>query len=146
MQKKPRVFKAIATALLCLAIFGAVYLLAYLLLGGIIYVLSLIPVINWLVDLLFYIRGDTPDLMLSLFSPIVAYYTTMAAQEYINKEKPTRGLSCILLGIIITIIHVLSLVTNLIYGDGILKNIIQAIVGIVIFSSGRGMLKESDET
>lgn len=144
-EKKPRVFKAILTALLGLVIFSLVYLLSYLIVGGIIYILSLIPVIGKLVDLLFYMRRDTPDMMLSLFSPILAYYCTMAAQEAINKDKPTRGISCVLLGIIIIVLHLFSIISNLLLGEGILKNIIQAIAGFVIFNSGKGCLKESKE-
>lgn len=146
MQKKPRVFKAVVTAILCLAIFGAVYLLAYLILGGIFNILAKIPVIRWLLNLLFFIRGDTPGIVLLLVAPILAYYATMVLQQSVNKEKPTMGLSCILLGIFLTTIHALSLIVNLINGESVFPNITQAIAGLVIFFSGRGVLKEPEDT
>ena len=143
MSSKPKVFKAIITSLLAYAIFSAVYFIVYLIFGLAIDFLLEIPVIGWLIDLLFFFRGDTPDMMLSLLSPGIAYLVTMAAQLKINKETPTRGLSCILLGIFIMLLHIVSLIINLIYGDGIFKNIIQAIAGFFIFSSGLGELKEN---
>lgn len=145
MSKKPRVFKAILTALLGLLTFGLVYFVSYVIVSGIISLLLKIPVIDKLLGWLFYVRGDTPDMMLSLMAPILAYYGTMAIQEYINKDKPTRGLSCILLGIFIMVLHIFSIVINLLYDGGILKNIIQAIAGFVIFNSGRGYLDEAKE-
>ena len=144
-QKKPKVFKAIMTALLSLLIFGVVYFLSYLIVGGIIALLLKIPVIDTLLGWLFRLRGDTPDMMLSMLSPILAYYCTMATQESINKDKPTRGLSCVLLGIVIVVLHIFSIISNLLLGEGILKNIIQAIAGIVIFNSGKGELRESKD-
>ena len=145
MQKKPKVFKAIMTALLGLLIFGLVYLLSYLIAGGIIYILSKIPIINRLVGFLFHVRGDTPDMMLSLLAPILAYLGTMAVQESINKDKPTRGVSCVILGACITILHIVFIVINLICGDGILNNIGQALAGLAFFTSGRGSLQESSD-
>ena len=144
-ETKPRVFKAIMTALLGLTVFGLVYLLSYLIIGGIINLLLQIPVLDKLIGWIFRLRGDTPDMMLSILSPILAYYCTIAAQASINKDKPTRGLSCVLIGIIIMVIQVLSVFINLIYGDGILKNVTQAIAGFIIFAYGKGDLRESKE-
>lgn len=137
MQKKPRVFKAISTALLGLIVFGLIYFLTYLIAGGIIYVLSLIPIIGNLIDWLFQVRGDTPDMMLSILAPAVAYYGTLCMQSAINKDAPTRGLSCVILGVILVAIHALSLVSNLLTGGRILENITQSIAGFIIFKSGR---------
>ena len=144
-QKKPKVFKAIMTALLGLLIFGVVYFLSYLIVGGIIALLLKIPVIDTLLGWLFRLRGDTPDMMLSMLSPTIAYFVTISAQTVINKDGPTRGMSCVILGIVIMVIHTLSIVINLIHGEGILKNIIQAIAGFIIYNSGKGDLKESKE-
>lgn len=143
MSNKPKVFKAFITSLLAFIVFSVIYMVAYLIIGGAIYLLSKIPLIGRLVDLLFFFRGDTPDMMLSLLCPGIAYLVTMAAQEKINKETPTRGLSCILLGIFIMILHIVSLIINLAYGDGILKNVIQLIAGFIIFSNGMGDIKKN---
>ena len=142
VQTRPRIFKAIFTSILAFIIFAIVYLIGYLIIGGAIYLLSNIPLIGRLVGLLFFFRGDTPDMMLSLLCPGVAYLVTMATQEKINKDAPTRGLSCILLGIFVMLLHIASLIINLIYGNGILKNIAQTIAGFVIFSNGIGELKK----
>lgn len=140
MKEKPSIFKAVATALLGLIIFGLVYLLSYIIFGLIIYVMTLIPLLESLVDLLFYVRGDTPDLMLSILSPTLAYYCTKAALESINKNKSTFGLSCMIQGISLIVLHIVSIVLNSLSGAGILKNIVQVIVGFVFFFSGREVL------
>jgi hypothetical protein len=143
MKSKPHIFKAFITALLAAIIFIISYIVSYLVVGGIIYLLSKIPLIGKLVNLLFYFRGDTPDMLLAILCPGVAYYVTMAAQKAMNKESRTRGLSCVLHGVCIVLLQIVFIVINLIYGDGILKNVIQAIAGFVIFSNGMGELKEN---
>lgn len=130
------IFKAIWTALLSLVAFGIAYILLYLIVGGILVILLNVPIINALVKYVFYIRGDSPDLMLSLMCPGIAYTLTMALQESINKNVPTRGLSCIICGVILLLLHIFSFAINLISGAGIIKNIVQAIVGFIILSKG----------
>ena len=144
MQNKPKVFKAIITALLASIIFITSYLLTYLIVGGVLYLLVRMPLIGKLIDLLFFFRGDTPDMALALLCPGVAYYVTMFAQAAMNKETRTRGLSCVLHGAGIVLLQVISIVINLIYGDGILANITQLVAGFAIFSGGMGELKETD--
>ena len=143
MINKPKVFKAIITSLVAFTFFSVVYFLVYFLCGLLINLLLKIPLIGWLIDLLFFFRGDSPDMVLSILSTGVAFFVTMTIQEKINKEAPTRGLSCVLLGIFIVLLHIVSLIINLIYGDGILKNVIQIIAGCIIFSGGMGELKEN---
>lgn len=133
---KPKVFKAILTGLLGIAFFATVYILTSLIVGGVIYILMKIPLIDNLVGWFFYIRGDSPDLMLAILAPTIAYTLTKWLLVTINKDSPTQGLSCIVAGVIITIIHILSLILNLIYGESILFNISQAIAGLVLFLFG----------
>ena len=137
MQEKPRVFKSIVTALLGLVIFGLVYSLTYAIVGVVISLLSLVPLIGNLVDWLFYVRGDSPDMLLSILSPTIAFLCTMAALEAINKSKPTNRLACMILGIIMMVLHIWSLLINLLSGAGILNNIAQVIAGYLFFRSGK---------
>lgn len=143
VKEKPSIFKAIMSALLGLIIFGLVYIMSYIIVSLIIYVLSLIPLIGGFVDWLFYVRGDSPDLMLSILSPTVAYFVTMFSLESINKSCPTFGLSCVILGICLLVLHIASIVLNLLAGEDILKNIVQAIAGVLIFIAGREALTSS---
>ena len=142
MSNKPKVFKAFVTSLVAFVMVSVVHFVVYLLCGLTIDLFLKIPVIGWLIDLLFFFRGDTPDMALSILSPIIAYFVTLGVQEKMNKETPTRGLSCVLLGILIILLHIVSLIINLIHGDGILKNVIQIIAGYVIFNGGISDLKE----
>lgn len=145
MKGKPQILKSVFSSLLALIVFSLVYFLVFLVLGGIILVLSNIPVIGSLVKLLFYFRGDSPDMMLSLMSPIVAYFVATALLEKINKLRANSGLACILLGVFILLIHVPSLVINLLAGDAFLANITQGIAGVVFIISGHGILKECSD-
>lgn len=143
MSTRPKVFKAIITALLAAVVFTLSYAITYLV-GGIINDLLIkVPLIGKLISWLFRIRGDSPGMVLTLLSSGVAYYVTMAAQEAINKDARTRGLSCVLHGAGIVLFQIVFLFINLIYGDAILANVIQLIAGFIIFSGGMGELKEN---
>ena len=142
MNNKPKVFKAIVIAILGIFLFYLSYIIFYLIIGGIIQILSSLPLIGTLLMWLFVLRGDTPDMMLSFLVPMISYFVVMLAQEKINKIDSTRGLSCEILGICLIVLNVVSLILNLFYGEGILKNIIQAITGIVFFSSGKKLIDE----
>ena len=143
MQNKPKVFKAIFTSALAFIIFSVVYIVAYLIFGGLISLLLKTPLIGQLLNSLFHIRGDSPMLMLSLLCPGIAYSITMYTQSAVNKDAPTRGLSCILLGIGIVLLQTISLVVNLIYDEGIWSNIVQIITGCIFFSAGMGYIKKT---
>lgn len=142
MKEKPKILRAIITSLLTFFVFGAVYMLVYLIIGGILEILSMIPLISGLIDLLFYFRRDNPDMMLSILSPTISFFISMATQVALNKDNPTRGLSLILLGIYIMLLHIVSIPINIIYGEGILKNIVQVIVGFIFFNSGRSEIRD----
>lgn len=146
MNNKPKVFKAIAIAVLGILLFYFSYIIAYLIIGGAIQFLSAIPLIGTLLGWFFSLRGDTPDMMLSLVIPAISYFVVMLVQEKINKHDLTRGLSCKILGICLIVLNALSLVLNLLYGEGILKNIIQIITGVVFYSSGKNILEENAES
>lgn len=141
-MEKPRILKAIFTAILAFIVFGLVYLLTFLILGGIIYVLSIIPIIGGLVDLLFSIRGDSPDMLLATLSPTVAYITSKITIDKIGKTVSTTGLTCILVGIFILLVHIPSLIINIAYGEWFFPNITQALAGIVFMVKGIGSTKE----
>ena len=133
MERKPRIFRAIMTALLGLIIFGIAYFLVFIISGGIIYVLALIPIINWL----FQARGDSPDMVITVLATVSAYYTTKAAVGAISKAMPTRRLSIMIVGGCLAVVHVISLAINLVGGEWILPNIVQAVAGVALFFYGK---------
>lgn len=135
--EKPHIVKAILSAILALIAFGAVYFLAFLILGGIIYLLSQVPVVNLLVDLIFYLRGDSPTMMLTILSTITAYIATKTFLAKFSRTRSTERLAGILSGSLIVIIHVISFLLNLVYGESVFPNIIQAIAGILMVCSAK---------
>lgn len=144
VQTRPKIFKAILTSVLAFIIFFVVYFLVYIICGLAIDLLLGIPVIGWLIDLLFFFRGDSPKLVLSLLSPGVSYWVTIIIQEKISKDAPTMGLSCILLGVGVALLQVLSLVLNLIYGESIWTNIVLIITGCIFLFNGIGEIKKTN--
>ena len=144
MNNNPRVFRSIWTAVLGLMAFSLSYFLVYLVIGGIIHLLSLIPLVGRLVDWIFSFRGDSPDLMLSMLCPIISYFISLCVLAHFNKETSTLSLSCRIMGIALIVIHIISLIINLIYGDGILKNIVQIIAGVLIAKYGKDLLQSQE--
>lgn len=146
MNQKPKVFKSILTAILGALVFGGVFFLTALIVGGIIYLLTQIPVIGGLIEWLFYMRGDSPDLLIALLAPQLAYAAAKSVLSKINKDAPTLGLSCEIAGISIAAVHILSLVANLLAGDSVLFNIAQGIAGVVLFFFGKNTISESSNS
>lgn len=142
MNEKPKVFTAILLAILGFFSFALSYLLSYFVLGGIVYGLSKIPLLGKLFDFIFFLRGDSPDLMLSLLCPGIAYMATIAILNALTKSNSTMGLSCIIIGVCIMLLQAIALVINLVYGEGIWKNIVLIIAGFMLLSSGSGNIKE----
>lgn len=135
--EKANVGKAILSAALSLVAFGAVYFLVFLVLGGIIYLLSKVPVINLLVDFIFYLRGDSPTMMLTILSTITAYIVIGTLLAKLTKTRSTERLACILSGCFMVIIHAVSFFLNLTYGESVIPNIVQAIAGILLIYSAK---------
>ena len=136
MNNNLRVSRSIWTAVLGLASFALSYFLVYIIVGGIIHVLSLIPLIGRLVEWFFSFRGDSPDLMLAILCPFVSYFLSTCVLEYFN------NLSCKIMGVSLIVIHGISLIMNLIYGSGIIKSIAQIIAGIAILKFGREVFQD----
>ena len=137
MKEKPKVFRAIMTALLGLIIFGLAYFLVFMIAGGIIYVMTLIPLVKNIVNWLFQVRGDSPDMVITFLATVSAYYTTKAAMSAISKAMPTRRLSIMIVGGCLAVVHVISLAINLVGGEWILPNIVQAVAGVALFFYGK---------
>lgn len=131
-----RVFKAIMTALLGIIVFAVSYLLTQIVIGGILNLLFDIPVINLLVAHLFESGDGDPTEFVALIGAVISYALVIWVNELIYKEDNTKGLSCIIAGSIILLIHIISFVINLVSGYGILANIAQALAAIVIISYG----------
>lgn len=142
---KPHIFRAILSALLLVLVFSFSFILTFLIVGSIVYILIKMPILGKLIDWLFYFRGDTPDFLVTAISAIIAYVASTEVSERINKDAPTIGLSCILVGSILALFHIPSLIINLIYHGNVMANIIQLVAGIGLIVHGKNEweIKES---
>ena len=116
--------KAFFASILAFIIFTAVYFFVFLILGFVAYFLLKLPVIGTIIDYLFFFRGDSPDIVLCLITASISYFVVMATQEKLLKDTFTRGVSFIAFGGILILLHVASLILNLVYGNSILQNVV----------------------
>lgn len=131
-HSKPNIIKSILSAILALLVFGLTYILAKLIVVGIAFLLSCIPIIGTLIN--------SPDNILPDALPaVVAYLLTVLLIEKCNKNPGTQALACSITGMSIIVLHILSLILNLRYNESIWPNIIQGCAGIGLFSHGRSI-------
>ena len=146
MNKQPQIVKSILLSLLGIIIYYLSYLLIYLIIGGAIEILSKIPLIGWLIGFLFYIRGDSPDMMLSLICPAASCLLSGICIEKLSKDRTgTFLLASLLLGIFLIIINAIAVILNLCYGEamGILKNICIILSGLYLAGLGKDVFDKS---
>lgn len=125
-----------------LSILGAwevhlIYGLTNLIITLVFWLISYIPILNTLVEWLFRIREDTPDMFATFLAIGIAYIGFMATAHRIIKKVETRKLTLILTGIYLAISNFLFVIINLRYNDPILVNSLLTITGIVIFFKGK---------
>lgn len=130
-KEKPSIILSILFSILSFFVFHIAAILFTLIAGAILYLLLYIPVVGKLLDLLFLLRGDTPDMVLTVLSSIVASFSVLFILSKISKNPATSNATCRILGVILIAIHVLSLIVNLTYGNSIFANITYGIAGIV---------------
>ena len=125
------VLPSIPFSLLGLCEYYIIYGLSVLAIALVFWILSYIPIINMLVDWLFRIREDTPDMFAMCFAAFLAYLGTTATAEHIIKDTRKHALK--LTGIYLVVLNIIFLIVNLVNSDAIFPNIIIGIVGVVMF-------------
>ena len=141
-QQKKSVKAKSVIASIPLSILGAVevhlvYGLMNLIIAILFWLVSNIPILSILVEWLFRIREDSPDMVAMLAATVVAYLVLAVTAEHIIKSVETRKLTLILTGIYLTVLNILFVIINLVYHDPILGNILLSIAGIAIFFKGK---------
>ena len=136
-NEKPEVGKAILFAFVALIAFYLCYFLLATVLVLIFSLLLNIPIIGDLINYLFRVRGDAPDILAVLLAAGLAYgaVTWMIARFCDN--KPTESLTHYVAGGLIVALAILFLVINIINGSRIIPNIICGIAGVIMIISGR---------
>lgn len=134
-SKKP-VLKSVLCVIPSIIVFMAVRLILSSLLAIITALLISLPIIGKLIEILFYLRGDSPIIIIAIVSTAVSYYATKCIQEKMMNHSSAITLTRKIHGTIIVISHVIFLFINLIASTNILVNIVCIIAGLVfIFSS-----------
>ena len=118
--------------------FYIIYGLTILGIALVFLLLSYIPIISTLVDWLFRIREDTPDMFAMCFATMLAYLGTMATAAHINKGIQKHAL--MLTGIYLVVLNIIFLIVNLINNDAIFANVTIGIAGIVMFYKSKNEL------
>ena len=129
--------KAIPLSVLGLIEFYLIYGLIFLAIGLVFFVLSYIPVLSTLVDWLFHIRKDSPDMVAVFVSTMLSGYLFTATTNHIVKNKYTQKLTITLTGMSLIVINIICLIINLATNSEIFINILLLIAGLVIFYEGK---------
>ena len=116
-EYKPIIWKAILCVIPCWAIFFLTRTLLTLLISLSGFIIYKIPVLGFLLSLLFKARGDDISSFATIASIFVAYWITTIIQDKMMKYAPTITLSRRILGVIMALAHLCFLIIN-IFADG----------------------------
>ena len=130
MEDKRSVGRAIISAIAGGLVFGVAFFVIRVLAALLINLLSEIPLLGWLIDRLLKFRGESPDMFCCVVAVVIGFFLSLQVMVKVSKSNSTLSLSAKIVGISMIVIHLLSLVLNLTYGEPIFPNIIQAIAGI----------------
>lgn len=136
-SKAKSILTSIPLSVIGLLEFYLIYGIAFLIIALLFWLISYIPILSTLVDWLFRIREDTPDMFAMFASTGIAYLGFTVTIEHISKKVETKKLTLMFVGIYLIVLNVLFLIINLKYNDPILANILLTIAGIVIFFKGK---------
>lgn len=142
MSKVKVIISAIFFSVLGVVLFYLLMMCCTLIGSLLLYILSIIPIVNTLLDWLFSLRGDSPNIFLVSCSLTIACWILTLLSKTLIKNVDTRKLTLILIGLVLIVLNVLFLIINVIFEDSIFSNILTVIVGFVIFFKGRNLTLE----
>ena len=134
-EDKPIIWKAIICTIPCALIFLVSRLLSAVIVGLLGVIISKIPLLSHLLNFFLVQRGDNLSSLAITISVVVAYFLTTFIQGKMMKDAPTNILSRRILGVIIALVHILSLIVNIAAGNGFYINIICIIASLVFIFS-----------
>ena len=103
------------------------------LLGALLFwLLYKIPIIRGIVNFLFAKRGDSPSSFIIVVSLVIAYIMMSYVMSKVCGDIQPFSYAMIVIGIIVLIIHITSLVINMINGDAVIANVWSIIFGAMI--------------
>ena len=136
MNKAKAILASIPLSVLSLLVFYLIYGIVFLIISLVFWLISYIPILNILVDLLLRIGENSSDMVAIILSSTIAYYGLNKAKDII-KQAEIQKYTLMFTGICLIILNALSLIINLMHNDAIIVNIVVAIVGIAIFYKGK---------
>lgn len=135
-ENKPIIWKAIIFTIPCALIFLFSRIISALIGGLLGVIISKIPLLSFLFNLFLLQRGDNIFSFAIIISVFVAYFLTTFIQSKMMKDAPTNTLSRRILGVIIALVHILSLIINISEGNNFFSNII-CIIAALVFIFGK---------
>lgn len=141
--KAKSVAKAIPLSFLWLLAYYLIFAACGMLLFFLFTLLHSVPIVKTLVDLLFYLRGDTPYFVSLLYAAIITYTIINLIADKAVKTDTTRSLSLFCTGIYLTVFNVVFLVVNLIFKDSIIANVLIIISGLIFTFYNRKKREDS---
>lgn len=137
LNKAKSILSAIPLSILGLLEVYLIYGLVVLIIALIFLAISYIPILSGLVDWLFRIREDTPDMFAMFIAASLSYVCFIGTAERIVKNKVTRKFTLMLTGIYLIVFDFLFLIINLSNHDSALPNFFLVVAGIAILIKGK---------
>lgn len=135
-------FKGILFSIVDIFVFLVVYFLLFFILGIFFDFLTKIPLLKTLLGWLFKARGDSPSMLVCILSAISGFMSVIYCNSKLIKSPKVAGVSFIIFGAALLIIHIIFLIINVASGGWLFPNIIQGIAGAVGIFTGASILKE----
>lgn len=132
MNKFKTISVSIVLSVLGLIAFYAISFIVAMVFAFLFSIIAAIPVLGTLVDWLFSIRGDTPDMLAILLAAIISYLVLMFLFKFLCKSLSTHRIAAILLGVYLIALNAVFLLINLVGDSSIYTNIIFIIAGLVM--------------
>lgn len=136
-NEKPEVGKAILFGFVALIAFYLCYFLLVTVIAFVFVLLLKIPLIGNLIEHLFRIRGDAPDIVTVLLAAGLSYSAIAWMIGRFCDDNPTERLTHYIAGGLITALSIILLVINIMNDSSFFPNIVCGIAGVIMIISGR---------
>ena len=131
MEEKRSIGRAILSAIIGGLVFGLAFIAIRVVVILLINLLADTALLGWLINRFLDFRGESPDAFSCIVAAIVGVVLSLLVMAKISKSDRTCSLSGKILGTTLIVLHAISLVINLVYGEPVSPNIAQMAAGVL---------------
>lgn len=135
--EKPQIGKSIFFSIISIVAFYLCWFAVLFALGAVFLLLSKIPVISSILEFVFKMRGDAPDILIWIISAICAYRATTWMLHRFHDSEVSENLSLKITGITLLVLNIVFLIVNIMGRSSFFPNIVVGVAGLSMFLHGR---------